>query len=179
MKRESLPLIAGQLIKISVLISTPILVSAAGIFFFPGSNNARPSDVWLSISLLMLSVVIVGGLLISLLRRHEIILTDACLIIKHSFYTAQFDRQNIKGADITSVDNVNLLGISTKRNGIAAFGVFSGWFYAERGDICFCAITSMPVYNFRFKGALKAPLLAVSCSSEMSEAIRVWSAGGS
>jgi hypothetical protein len=96
------------------------------------------------------------------------------LTIKHSFYTIRFRKDQLRSVEITCLRSADQLDLSSKLNGVAAFRFYSGWFKARSGQTCFCAVSSVPIYQFHFVGATPCPLLAASCSEGMAEAIRAW-----
>lgn len=173
-EQRTIPVESRQLDLLGSVVALPILLSAAGVVAFPLGHGATSSDVHLAAALLLLCFLLVGGLLASIAMRRSIVLDADSLTIKHSFYTAQFRKDRLLSVTITCLENADQLGLSAKRNGVAAFSFYSGWFNADAGQICFCAVSSVPIYQLHFIGTMPFPLLAVSCSESMVEAIRAW-----
>ncbi|KAB8044627.1 hypothetical protein [Janthinobacterium aquaticum] len=65
------------------------------------------------------------------------------------------------------------IGLSIK-NGVAAFGYYSGWFWGRHGELIFCALSKSPVYLVKFDGASKCRQLEISASPEMIRDIKQW-----
>lgn len=174
MNRETIPVESRQLTLLGSVVAGPILLSAAGVVAFPLGHGATSSDVHLAAALLLLCFLLVGGLLASIVMRRSIVLDADSLTIKHSFYTVRFRKDRLQSVKVTRLENADQLGLTTKRNGVAAFWFYSGWFYADAGRLCFCAVSSVPIYKLHFIGTVRCPLVAVPCSENMADAIRAW-----
>lgn len=174
MSRETIPVVSKQLALLGSVVALPILLSAAVVFAFPLGHDATSAEMRLAAALLLLCVLLVGGLLASIVMRRSIVLDADSLTVKHSFYTIRFRKDQLQSVKIMRLVNADQLGLTTKRNGVAAFSFYSGWFYVDSGQICFCAVSSVPIYQLRFIGSIPCRLLAVSCSEAMAEAIRAW-----
>lgn len=174
MKTETLPVLPKQLIGMTLLIALPMLVAAAGILLLPRSRALNHTDVGMAAALLLAMLALAGGVLASMLLRRSICLDGDSLIIKASFYTARLNRAELQSLTLARVEQARDLPVCIRTNGAAAFGYLAGWFSGSRGERCFCAVGALPATVFRFNAGAPVPLLIVSCSAAMAEAIDHW-----
>ena len=126
---------------------------------------------------IMIGVIAVGvsGMLIAAAKRHVIELSQDLLVVKHSLYTLAVPRKEVASASIREVSSLDKIGLSTRKNGIVAFGYFSGWFWNTQGKLTFCAFSTLPVYLLTFEGSAKCRQLILGASPEMIRSIEAWS----
>lgn len=114
------------------------------------------------------------AVLASIGLRRSIKLTDDCLVVRHSFYRIEIRKSHISKVTCEKCDDVTTLYLSSKKNGIAGFGFYSGWFHDRQGELVFCAISSLPTYRFVFAGDVQCRSVVLSCSSDMANKIFQW-----
>jgi hypothetical protein len=124
----------------------------------------------------VLGIISIGlfALLAIVARRHAVEITADAIVIKHSLYTLVLARDAVRSVQTHKVSSVDQLGLSTRKNGIAAFGYLSGWFWGAHGDLTFCAVSQWPVYLIRFEGGSKCRQIALSASPEAIRSIENW-----
>jgi hypothetical protein len=115
-------------------------------------------------------------MIVATAKRHAIEITQDALVIRHSFYTLAIERHAVQAVQARAVSSMDELGLSTRTNGIAAFGYLSGWFRGVRGERIFCACSQWPVYLITFDGRTRCRQLALSTTPEIARNIEVWAA---
>lgn len=174
MRTEQIALMPRQVVSLGLLVALPFLASAVGIAALSGERGNASPDLNLVIALSLLCVLVAGGLMLAIVARRSIVLAPDKLTVKHSFYTLDIVRSDASGAQVKRLHERREIGISTKRNGVAAFGFYSGWFFADGGKPCFCAVSALPVYAVYLPNNAECAVLAISCTEEMAEALREW-----
>ncbi|NHZ65612.1 hypothetical protein [Massilia genomosp. 1] len=164
---------------IGMLFAVPLLLTTGFYFLTPHTTTPTATETGFVSGMLIASALL--GLLVctSMFIRHSVELTADALVIKHAFYTFRVERACIQGAVITRSGDMSSLAMSTKRNGIAAFGYYSGWFKVAHGERAFMAISGAPVVMLRFTGHPKCALLAVSGSATLEAELAAWLREGS
>lgn len=162
---ETIPFKPVHAARMALLFGLPALVPLA---------LAAPGDELAMWAASLLCVAIGGAALGFLLLRRSIRLSPADLHVRHGFYSWRIRRDEVRACGMKEVARARALPLKLRRNGVAAFGLYSGWFSGPANEDIFCAVSAEPVFVFRFKTDDKERLLAVSCSRDMAEAIRAW-----
>jgi hypothetical protein len=172
--RENIPISLKQVLFVGLLFVMPILLAAIGTFGFPESHQSSKEELWFSTTVLIAAAIISIVVCRSMITRRSVELTEEYILVKHTFYTFQVHWRDIHSVTVSRTSDVPDLKISTKKNGIAAFGFYSGWFNADYGELVFLAISVPPILVIRFAGHPKCSAVALSCSSAMEAGIRAW-----
>lgn len=163
-----------QVVLIGMLFAVPLLFATGFYFLTPHAKAPTAIETGFVSGMLIASAML--GLLVctSMLLRHSVALTADALVVRHAFYTFRLERARIQGPGITRSADVTSLAISTKRNGIAAFGYYSGWFNVAHGERAFLAISGAPIVVLRFTGHPKCSVLAVSGGAILEAELAAW-----
>lgn len=175
MTKRDIPVSSRQILYLTLVIFVPLLLAAGVIVWTPAKPGQSDSAVAFGIVGAISALLL--GMVIAAMKRHAIELTRDALVIRHSLYTLLIERNSVTSASVREVTSVDQLGLSTRKNGIAAFGYFSGWFRGAHGDLTFCAISKRPLHVIAFEGSAKCRRLAISASPEVARSIAAWSAG--
>lgn len=154
----------------------PVLFAVAVMTFAPAKTGQATGSNLVAQGIVLAVVLLLIGIFLATARRHVIEVTPDKLVVKHSLYTLVVQRSEVSGVRIRQITSMDQLGLSTRKNGIAAFGYFSGWFWGAHGKLMFCALSKLPVQliSFDTKGACK--YLALSADAEMAHMIEQWAA---
>lgn len=175
MKQYDIPVSSKQIFYLALLILLPPALAVAAVFWAPSKPGHGKSDDVLALSIIGVIAVGVSGMLIAAAKRHVIELSQDILVVKHSLYTLAVPRKEVASASIREVSSLDKIGLSTRKNGIAACGYFSGWFWNTQGKLTFCAFSTLPVYLLTFEGSAKCRQLILGASPEMIRSIEAWS----
>lgn len=168
MTAETIPFNGAHGVRLALAFGIPALVPL-------GFATAAPAKSVTALAAAALCIVI-GVLAIGvLLLRRSVEIAGEELRVRHGFYSWRIGRTAIGRVETRELAKARDLPLSLKRNGVAIFGLYSGWFYGARGEDVFCAVSAQPVFVFRFSGVGKSRTLAISCSSAMAAAITAWS----
>ncbi|MEG1055914.1 MAG: hypothetical protein RSF79_28175, partial [Janthinobacterium sp.] len=115
MRTEQLPLAAGRVAALALLLFGPLALGAI-VPAKPGDTGALAAGILGLCAMLMLAI------LGAIAMRRSVTFGDRDVIIRHSFYTIRIDAQAWTGA---ALDTVGQSGITFRKNGIAAFGYYS------------------------------------------------------
>ncbi|MFK3736498.1 hypothetical protein [Massilia sp. TN1-12] len=173
MSSEKIPLLPFQLVLIAAVIALPFAGSAIIVHLSSHTGAASGSDTILVHVLAILSLLVPAFLLVAIVSRRTVTFTPDGLTIRHSFYTVRLTAGAQRIAGIRIVESPDLLRIQAKSNGIAAFGLYSGWFIAASTP-CFCAISRSPICVLQIEGHPKCATIAFSCTPAMVERIGEW-----
>ncbi|NHZ87560.1 hypothetical protein F2P45_00710 [Massilia sp. CCM 8733] len=179
MIKIDIPTSNKQVLPIGVLFAVPLLLTT--FFYFLTPHQKAPGSMELGFvgGMLIASGVLALVLCASMLKRHSVELGPDAIVVKHAFYTFRLARADIRAPAVERLPDVRSLGISNKRNGIAAFGFYSGWFNATSGERVFMAVSGAPVVVLRFTGHPKCSVLAVSSGGNLEADLAAWLAQGS
>ncbi|MRV74969.1 hypothetical protein GJ700_24960 [Duganella sp. FT92W] len=176
MSRSDIPVSLRQVLYLALTMFVPLLFTVALVSFAPTKPDATAASKLVAMAIVGTVVLGLIGVLVSTIRRHVVEMTQDSLVVKHSVYTLVVERREIAGIRIRQITSMDQLGLSTRKNGIAAFGYFSGWFWGLHGDIMFCAMSKWPVQLISFEGDVKCRHLALSADSELARKIEAWAA---
>lgn len=174
MKKNDIPVSSKQVLYLAILIFLPLALSVAAVLWVPKKTGYTKSDDLWALGIVGAIAAILLGMLIVAAKRHVIEFSRDTLVVKHSLYTLALNRSEVESAKVSEVNSLDKLGLSTRKNGIAAFGYFSGWFWGMHGNLTFCALSRWPVYLITFEGTAKCRQLAISASPEMTRNIELW-----
>ncbi|MDN4052924.1 hypothetical protein QPK32_07530 [Massilia sp. YIM B02763] len=173
MSSEKIPLLPFQLVLIAAVIALPFAGSAIVVHLFSRAGASSGSDTALVHVLAILSVLVPAFLMLAIVSRRTVTFTPDGLTIRHGFYTVQLTAGAQRIARVEVVDSPDRIRIQLKSNGIAAFGLYSGWFIAASAP-CFCAISSSPICVLQVEGHPRCRMIAFSCTPAMVERVRKW-----
>ena len=112
--------------------------------------------------------------------RHTIAITPDAMTVRHSVYTLKLDRAAVTSATVRQIGAIDEAGLTTRKNGTAFCGYYSGWFWNAHGGMVFCAASvrpSQPLCVVTFEGRANCRQLVLSASPEVARAIAAWAAG--
>ncbi|WP_300755948.1 hypothetical protein [Janthinobacterium sp.] len=173
---HDVPVSRRQIVYLAAMIAIPLALAVSAIFFAPLKPGQTERSTFLGLGIVGLIVLIVGWMLMTAVLRHAIALHPDALVVKHSMYTFHILRSEISAIKVTPIDSVGQLGLALRKNGIAAFAYYSGWFWGRKNELIFCAISTYPVYLLTFDGTAKCRQLALSASPAVAERILQWAA---
>lgn len=173
MQINNIPTSYRQVFFIFLLVTIPILFSAY-VLFLPIGDRVNANDAKVGVGLLVLSGVLSFAVCGSMLTRRSFSISDNSLQIKHTFYSVDLNRRELKNIQISEITESISSYISTKRNGVAAFGFYSGWFNGQYGKGIFCAVSRKPIYLLEFEGHNKLSAVLLSCNVEGFQALTEW-----
>lgn len=166
MRTEQLPLAAGRVAALALLLFGPLALAAMLGAIMP----AKPGDTGaLAAGILGLCAMLMLAIFGAIAMRRSVTFGDRDVIIRHSFYTIRIDAQAWTGA---ALDTVGQSGITFRKNGIAAFGYYSGWFAGARGDTVFCAIGGGTLYRIATPGHARCSAILIGCSAPLAHTLR-------
>lgn len=172
MTREIIAIAWRQLAMLLLLIISPLAIMLLVVTM---ELDPDPEDS--GVAALIASVLCIGAAAVvawAMTSRRAVQLADDALRIQHSFYTLEVSRGDAHQLKVEQVQSLDDLAITIKKNGVAAFGYLSGWFYGPSGALMFCAVSEFPVFRLKLHGNTRCRLIAISCSHEMAAAIRAW-----
>lgn len=174
MKREDIRAPWGKLVAIFSLFVSPIIIAFVAILItYPEklSLNSTMNGIIVA-SIISLSI---GGVFIAAIAlRHTVVIEDDRLIVSHSFYTLVLLKTEIQDIELSQIETIRESGITIRRNGIAAFGFYSGLFGCSQNGLGFCAISAFPAHKFVVKGNSRFSQLFLSCSGTFAKEIYEW-----
>lgn len=176
MNKIDIPVSSRQMLYLALVIALPLVFSLAVLAWAPPKPGQSPSASIVAAGIVAAVALGLLGLFVAMMKRHAIEITRETLVVRHSLYTLSIERASVTAVSVQEVASVNQLGLSTKSNGIAAFGYFSGWFRAARGEPVFCAISARPLYLITFEGSTPCRQLAISTSLDVANRIAEWGA---
>ena len=171
---NDIPVSSKQIRNLALIGFIPLALAVAVIFWAPPKAGQTASDAWLAAAIVGVIAIGLFGLIAVTAMRHSIDVTPAALVIRHSMYTLVMERSAVKSATVREIKSLDQLGLSTKKNGVAAFGYFSGWFRGTRGELTFCALSTWPAYLVTIEGDAKCRRIALSASPELARSIEAW-----
>ena len=174
MRRNDIPTSPRQILCLALTIIAPLLFAAALVAWAPEKPGRQGGETLLAAAIIGFILVALLAMVVATARRHVVELNGDVLVIRHSVYTLTVNRRHITSADLDEVRSIEQLGLSTRKNGIAAFGYFSGWFQSTHGELTFCAISKAPLYLITFDGHVKCRQLAIGASAETARSIVAW-----
>ena len=175
--KEDIPISWRQILYLMCIMFIPLVFSGALLLWSPLQQGHTPSGRLVAIGVVASISAGLVGILIATVKRRVVEISPSTLVIRHSIYTLVVPRDSIISVELRQVSSVDQLGLSVRKNGIAAFGYFSGWFTGIYGDLTFCAISKWPVYEVNFKGHAKCKRLALSVNAAVADAIAEWGRG--
>jgi hypothetical protein len=173
---HDVPVARRQLMYLAAVTAIPLALTVLAIFFAPLKLGETERSIFLGLGIVGLVVLIIGWMLMTAVLRHTITLHADALVLKHSMYTFQLQRSEISAIKVSAIDSVEQLGLAIRKNGIAAFSYYSGWFWGRKNELIFCAVSTYPVYLISFEGTAKCRQLALSATPAMAERILKWAA---
>lgn len=174
MKPNDIPVSLRQVFYLAFTIFMPLLLAAVLIIWVPSKPGQTGSDFVIAAGVLGIVSIVLLVLVVVVAHRHAVEIVDDAIVIKHSLYTLVLERNEVNLAHTSKVNSIDQLGLSTRKNGIAAFGYYSGWFWGAYGDLTFCAVSKWPVYLIKFEGSSKCRQIALSASPEVISSIENW-----
>ncbi|WEF35120.1 hypothetical protein [Pseudoduganella chitinolytica] len=124
-------------------------------------------------AILAIGAVSVATLLLAA-RRRAIDVDEHTIVIRHSLYTLRLRRADAAALRVTPVASLDELGLRLRRNGIAAFGYYSGWFSGPQGERTFCAASTWPAYLVAVEGSVRCRRIALSMPPELARRLAAW-----
>lgn len=179
MMKIDIPTSDKQVFLIGMLIAVPLLLTTFFYYLTPHKQAPSALETGLVGGILVASGLFALVLCASMRMRHSVELGADAIVVKHAFYTLRLARGKIQAPAIERLPDVRSLGITTKRNGIAAFGYYSGWFNASKGERVFMAVSGTPLVVLRLAGHPKCSVLALSSSGSLEADLAAWFAQGS
>ncbi|UOD28626.1 hypothetical protein INH39_24735 [Massilia violaceinigra] len=179
MMKIDIPTSNKQVFLIGMLIAVPLLLATFVYYLTPHQTVPDAMETGLVGAILVTSGLFALVLCASMLMRHSVDLGADAIVVRHAFYTFRLARADIRASAIERLPDVRSLGITTKRNGIAAVGYYSGWFNASKGERVFMAVSGVPLVVLRFTGHPKCSVLAMSSSGSLETDLAAWLAQGS
>lgn len=169
-----IPTSKKQVFLTGMLFAVPLLLATGFYFLTPHAKAPTAMETGFVSGMLIASALL--GLLVctSMLTRHSLEFNADVLVVRHAFYTFRLERARIQGPVIARSADLTSLPISTKRNGIAAFGYYSGWFNVAQGKRAFLAISGAPIVVLRFTGHPTCSLLAVNGNAALEAELAAW-----
>lgn len=174
MANNDIPVSSKQIVCLSLTVFIPLALALIVVFWAPAEPGQMKSDGMLEAGILGAIAISLLGMIVATARRHTMELSRDMLVIRHSLYTLVIERSTVDLAKARAITSIDQLGLSTRKNGIAAFGYFSGWFRGVNGDLTFCALSKWPVYLITFEGSGKCRRLALSASPDVARSIEAW-----
>jgi hypothetical protein len=179
MAKNDLPVSSKQIVYLSLTVFIPLALALVVVFWAPSKPGQMRSDGALAAGIIAVIAIGLLSLIVTTAKRHVIEISRDTLVIRHSLYTLAIERSAVDSAKVREITSMDQVGLSTRKNGIAAFGYFSGWFWGRNGDLTFCALSKWPVYLITFEGSLKCRQLALSTSPEVARSIEAWASPAS
>ena len=173
-EKKDLPVSLKQLLYLALLIFFPLAISAAVVVWAPSKPGHGGSDTLLALAIVGAIAAVLIAVLLVAARRHAVEISGEGLVVRHSVYTLALERSEVESAKARAITSLDQLGLSTRKNGIAAFGYFSGWFRGAHGDLTFCALSQWPVYLITFEGSTRTRQLAISANAQLIHEIEAW-----
>ena len=174
MAKVDIPVSSKQIVSLLLTVFIPLALAFLVVLWAPSKSVQTRSDE-------ALAAWIVGGIAIALLsliiaaaKRHFIEVLPDALTVRHSLYTLAIERSAVDSLEVREITSIDQLGLSTRKNGIAAFGYFSGWFRGAEGDLTFCALSRWPAYLITFEGSARCRQLALSTNPDVARSIEDW-----
>jgi hypothetical protein len=169
MQRYDIPVLPQQMAWLALLMIAPVALTFAIVFL------SQPAKASAAAPILGATLFIVSGIFFAIVLRHAVEIDRAALTVRHSLYTLTIDRSDV--TDVRPLRSLKELGLSTRTNGVAAFGYLSGWFQRARGERTFCAVSALPAYLITLKEGSPCRHLAVSAGPELARSIESWGSG--
>lgn len=174
MSKNDIPVSPRQMLYLALTMFGPLLLTVALVSIAP--VKAGQSGGSKGVAFAIVGTILFGllAILVCAIRRRAVTITPESLIVRHSVYTLVVNRSEVNKVQIRQIASLDQLGLSTRKNGIAAFGYFSGWFWGLNGDLTFCAMSQWPVQLITFEGSIKCKHLALSAAPELARDIETW-----
>lgn len=174
MKREDIRTPWRKLAAILSLFTSPIFIAIVIILVtYPEKLHMDSTSNGLIVASI-LSLFIGGVFIVAIALRHTVFIEDDRLIVSHSFYTLVLLKTEIQDIELSQIETIRESGITIRRNGIAAFGFYSGLFGCSQNGLGFCAISAFPAHKFVIKGNSRFSQLFLSCSGTFAKEIYEW-----
>ncbi len=174
---NNIPVARRQLVHMALVMLGPLVLSIAAICWAPAKPGQTPSDSVVAFAIVGAVGLLLVALLAAAATRHTIAITPAAITVRHSVYTLQLHRGAVMSASVREIGSIGEAGLSTRKNGTAFSGYYSGWFWNLRGGLVFCAASARPLYLVTFEGHAQCRQLVLSASPEVARAIAAWAAG--
>jgi hypothetical protein len=174
MTKAELPVSRQQLGWLAVMLLGPMLLASIAATWAPpkpGHTAMHSLLGWGVIGAITLGLL---ALLCLVARRRAIEIDDTAIVVRHSLYTLRLRRADVSALHLRQVATLGELGLSLRRNGIAACGYYSGWFSGPRGERTFCAISTWPAYLITVEGEGSCRHIALGMSPELARRIAGW-----
>ncbi|GAB2844717.1 hypothetical protein GCM10027277_10770 [Pseudoduganella ginsengisoli] len=169
-----LPTSRRQLAYMALVLFAPVVLTVALVCWAPPKPGQTQADMWIAVGVVALLVVMMTAILSLSALRHAIDITPDTLVVKHSMYTLKLERAAVTSATVRELPSMDAARLSTKKNGTALFGYYSGWFWDTRSNLTFCAVSGQPVYLVAFEGSAKCRQLVLNASPEVAQRIAAW-----
>jgi hypothetical protein len=174
---QTLPTSSRQLLYMALVLFAPLLLAAALIGWGPVKPGHTPTGTLVAACVVGAVALLFAAIVAACALRHAIGITPGALVVKHGMYTLKIDRAAVTSATVREIASVHDAGLSTRKNGAALLGYYSGWFWGRRGELVFCAVSTAPVHIVTFEGSAKCRQLVLSASPDVARAIAAWAAG--
>lgn len=171
---KNLPTSPRQLLYLALSLLTPMLLSVALICWAPAKPGHTPNDTLIAVGVVVVIVLLFAAIVAAAAMRHAIDITPGAIVVRHSLYTLTLERAAVTSATVRAIDSIAEAGLTTRKNGMALFGYYSGWFRGRRGAPTFCAASATPLYLVTLEGDTKCRQLVLSASPGIARDIAAW-----
>jgi hypothetical protein len=149
-------------------------LSAALVAWAPAKPGHTPADTLMAGGVVAGVVLLLAAIMAAAAMRHAIEITPGAIVVRHSIYTLTLDRAAVTSATVRAIASIDEAELTTRKNGTALFGYYSGWFRDKRGALAFCAASATPLYLVTLEGDTKCRQLVLSASPEIARDIAEW-----
>lgn len=174
MSKNDLPVSWRHIMYLAATVFGPIVFSVGVILWTPPKPGSTESGNLVAASIVGFISLGLLAIIVATAKRRVIEISADSSVVKHSLYTLRIERSSVSSISVKEITGIEQIGLSTRKNGIAAFGYFSGWFHTMNGDPAFCAVSEWPVFLITFEGSLKCRHLALSASPPVVQSIAAW-----
>lgn len=171
---KNIPTSPRQLVYMALTLFAPLLLTVALICWAPAKPGQTQADTLVAAGVVAGVVVLFAAILAVSAMRHAIDITPGALVVKHSMYTLTVNRADVTSVTVREIPAIADARLSTRKNGTALFGYYSGWFWDTRGALTFCAVSAHPIYMVTLEGNAPCRQLVLSASPEVARAIGAW-----
>lgn len=179
MQKNRIPMAFRQIVYLAVTIVLPLAFAAVMVAIAPPKPGQTATDNIVALSIVGTVAIGLAAMFMLALMRRSVDMTADMLTVKHSLYTLRVGRADFVSMDVRQISSLDQLGLSTRNNGIAAFGYLSGWFSDIHGGVIFCAVSEKPIYLVTFEGQLKCRQLVLSANPDVVVRLKEWSSQAS
>lgn len=171
---KNIPTAPRQLVYMALTLFAPLLLTVALLCWAPAKPGQTHADMLVAAGVVGAVILLCAAILAVSAMRHAIDITPDALVVKHSMYTLTVNRADVTSVTVRELQSINEAGLSTRKNGTALFGYYSGWFGDTRGALTFCAVSAHPIYMVTLDGNAPCRQLVLSANPEIARAIGAW-----